>query len=305
MKKFTTRLPRFIVFSLVALMAALSVTGCSTTTHSPAHSHVEGRLTAGQPNAMRDSHEQLTSALWFQTAAEYRVDSAAKYRAAQQILVTTLTNTSWTAALEQTDDASKLPAAVIMDLDETVLDNSRFQGQLVLDRTNYTDALWAEWVAKFDAAAIPGALDFISRAQALGVKVIFVTNRTRDEETHTRMNLAKLGITLPKDEDTVLTKAEKPDWGSDKTSRRSYLAQRYRIVMLVGDDLGDFIGGARATPEKRIEMAEKHQSYWGERWVLLNNPSYGSWDSALYGHDFKKHDTTVLQEKLGRVKGFK
>lgn len=254
---------------------------------------------------MRDSHELLTSALWFQTAAEYRVDSIFKYRAGTQTLVTAIGDVSWTAALEQTNDASKLPPAVVMDLDETVLDNSRFEGQLVLDRTNYTDGLWAAWVAKTNAAAVPGSLDFIRSAQKLGAMVIFVTNRTHDEEASTRSNLMNLGITLPADEDTVLTKKEKPDWGSDKMSRRSYIAQRYRIVMLVGDDLGDFITGARTTPEKRVEIAEKYQAYWGERWVLLNNPAYGSWDSALYGHDFEKHDAKVLQEKLSRVKGFK
>ncbi len=253
----------------------------------------------------RDSHEQLNATLWFQTAAEYRADALAKYTAAFRTLTNALATPSWTAALEQTGDASKLPAAVIMDLDETVLDNSRFQGQLALDRTNYTEALWAEWVAKRDASAIPGAIEFIRKVRELGVKVVFITNRTKREEDDTRTNLAKLGIEVPADEDTVLTKLERPEWGSDKTNRRAVVAARHRVLMLFGDDLGDFTGGAKTTPEERIVLAEKHQAWWNERWVLLSNPAYGSWEGALYGHDVKKHDAAVLREKLGRVKGFK
>jgi acid phosphatase len=254
---------------------------------------------------VRDSHENLNGTLWYQTSAEFRVDSASKYRIARQTLDTALANKGWTAALEQTGNVKSLPVAVIMDLDETVLDNSPAQGQQVIDRKPYVPATWSEWIALADAAAVPGAIDFIKYAQLKGVTVFFVTNRTKDEEPKTRENLQKFGISLPNDLDTVLTKGEQPDWSSDKGTRRKFVANKYRIALLIGDDLGDFLSGAKDTPQKRVTMAEQHPNWWGERWILLINPLYGSWEGALYGHDFSMPDDQVLKLKFDQVKGFK
>jgi len=254
----------------------------------------------------RDTHERLTGALWAQTSAEFRVDSLAKYRQALLTLQKATADKSWTAALEQTGDPSGLKqTAVIMDLDETVLDNSRFQAELALQRAPYLDPVWAEWVKLEDAGSIPGAVAFIKAAEAMGVTIFFVTNRTTAEEQNTRNNLAKLGLTLPTTVDTVLTKNEKPTWGSDKGTRRAEIAATYRILMLVGDDLGDFATGAKDTPANRVALADKYASYFGERWVLIANPLYGSWESALYNHDFTKPDEEVLKLKFDQLKGFK
>lgn len=254
----------------------------------------------------RDTHERLTGALWAQTSAEYRVDSLAKYRQALLTLQKATADKSWTAALEQTGDPSGLKqTAVIMDLDETVLDNSRFQAELALQRAPYLDSVWADWVKLEDAGSIPGAVDFIKAAEALGVTIFFVTNRTTAEEQDTRNNLAKLGLTLPTTVDTVLTKNEKPAWGSDKGTRRAEIAASYRILLLIGDDLGDFATGAKDTPANRVALADKYATYFGERWVLIANPLYGSWESALYNHDFTKPDSEVLKLKFDQLKGFK
>ena len=82
--------------------------------------------------------------------------------------------------------------------------------------------------------------------------------------------------------DTVLTRGEQEGWTSDKTTRREAIAERYRLILLVGDDFNDFIS-ARLPRAERDRLVERYQDRWGERWIVLPNPTYGSWESALYG----------------------
>lgn len=249
----------------------------------------------------RDSHELLAATLWMQTSAEYRADSEAAYRWARITLDRALAEPGWTAALEQTSVAPGSPPAVIMDLDETVLDNSRFEGELIKRRTVYSPALWSEWVAKAEAEAVPGAVEFIRYAESKGVTVFFVTNRNQAEEAGTRANLAKLGISASTNPDRVLVSGEN-GWTSDKTARRAEVAKTHRILLLVGDDLGDFVSGNRAPPAERRALAERYKDRWGERWVLLANPLYGSWDQVLYDREMTEEQQ--LKRKLEQVRGF-
>lgn len=279
----------------IATLAALLVTACASAPISPS-------ATAGGP-APR-AHELLAATLWMQTSAEYRIDTRVKYAGATAMLDVALADASWTAALEQTGDASSLPPAVVMDLDETVFDNNPFQGQLVRQGGRYTPALWSQWVARAEAEALPGAVEFIRYAQSRGVAVIYITNRTASEEAATRVNLARMGVPLSDRDDTILSRGERPEWAeSDKSTRRREVAARYRILLMVGDDMGDFLP-SREAPEARVRLAERHGSRWGRSWILLANPAYGSWEASLYGFDTSKADAAILAEQNAWVKGF-
>ncbi len=256
-------------------------------------------VAAAARSCCRDTHEQLQGALWMETAAEYRMLAGTTYRAATGALAAALADPTWTAATEQTADASTLPPAVILDLDETVLDNSRFQGELVLRRIPYTSAVWKEWVALEAAGLVPGAKPFLDDARARGVAIYFVTNRSVGDEAHTLANLRALGIDASADD--VMSVGEN-GWTSDKTARRQLIAATHRIVMLFGDDLNDFIP-AKLTPERRVAEAEKHSAWWGTRWFVLPNPMYGSWERALYGNEPGLSDREILLRKLARVRG--
>ena len=95
-------------------LAAAICCGCSLTVKTPAN-------------------DGLTSTLWVRTAAEYRAASLQTYNTALQTIDRAVGDPGWTAALEQTGDCADLPPAVVMDVDETVLDNARYQAQTVLD----------------------------------------------------------------------------------------------------------------------------------------------------------------------------
>lgn len=231
----------------------------------------------------RETHEVLNALLWMQTSAEYRTLTTLTYRQATAALDLALGDKAWTAALEQEGNFQDLPPAVVLDLDETVLDNQPFDGRLIKDGTKFTSSRWEEWVNEADARALPGSLEFITEAQRRGIAVFFITNRRAKHEALTRRNLERLGLTLSTEPDAVLSEGEAPfDWPSDKSSRRRYLAERYRILLLIGDDLRDFVVGAQDTPEARMALAQHHRARWGVSWFLIPNPMYGTWETALF-----------------------
>lgn len=221
------------------------------------------------------------SIVWFRTSVEYRAVTTQAYRLATLMLDRALADTTWTAAFEQTGAFGSKAPAVILDVDETVLDNSESQERDVRDGAAYSEARWAVWCNERRAVPIPGALEFTRAAAAKGVAVFYVTNRDRALEQATRDNLAKYGFPLDPIRDTVLTRAERPEWASsDKSSRRSVVAQDYRILLLVGDDFGDFVQGARSTMGARKALDEANAAMWGVKWIALPNPMYGSWKTA-------------------------
>ena len=229
-------------------------------------------------------HQKLLPTLWVQTTPEWRALCEQAYLTARLALDPALRHKKQSAALEQAGQPfSRKKPAVILDIDETVLDNSPGQARQVAANTDFVAKDWAGWVNEAKAQAIPGAVEFCRYARSRGVRVFFITNRDTADEPATRRNLELRGFPLDADIDTVLTRGEKPEWNtSDKATRRQAVAATHRIVMLIGDDLGDFLPGVRVPPEKRRELAAPYRERWGRQWIVLPNPGYGSWEEALY-----------------------
>ncbi|HJU86442.1 MAG TPA: HAD family acid phosphatase [Gemmatimonadota bacterium] len=228
-------------------------------------------------------HPTLFATLWQQTSAEYRASALQAYDAAREDLPIALADSGWTAAVEQEGhDFSTLPPAVVLDVDETVLDNSPQQARTILAGRSFDPEAWGAWVDEARAPAVPGARDFLALADSLGVAVFYVTNRDHPLEESTRRNLEAEGLPLDPELDTVLSRGEREGWGSDKASRRAAVAERYRILLLVGDDFNDFVS-ARLPREERDRLLERYRDRWGDRWFMIPNPVYGSWENALYG----------------------
>src|SRR5688572_32887104 len=141
--------------SALFIAAFLASASCAARTESPA---------AAPATPAAATHENLNAVVWMQTALEYEASALQAFRLAQMQVDAALSNPAWTAAIEQTADASKLPPAVIVDVDETVLDNSYYQARMIRDRTEYSSATWDPWVQEARATAIPGALAFAKYA---------------------------------------------------------------------------------------------------------------------------------------------
>jgi len=236
------------------------------------------------------THENLNSTLWIQTAVEYRGLALQAYATAGLMLDRALADTSWTAALEQAETAGygRLRPAVVLDVDETVLDNSAYQARLVRDDAVYASDTWAAWVEEAQATPVPGAVAFTQEAVSKGIAVVYLTNRRAEQEAATRRNLAAYGFPVEEGYDAVITRGERPEWASgDKASRRRAVAETFRLLLLVGDNLGDFMGEVEAAPAERAAMAAPYEAFWGSRWILLPNPQYGSWEGALFDYDYR------------------
>jgi acid phosphatase len=228
----------------------------------------------------------LDATLWVQTAAEYEAVARSIYAGALNDLPALLADSSITAALEQESTYSALPPAVVLDVDETVLDNSPYQARLLIAGEAYDSKTWADWVEERIARPVPGAVEFTREADRKGITVFYVTNRRDYQEQATRDNLDALGFPLREGLDVILTRGERPEWGSDKGTRRMVVSQTHRVLMLVGDDLNDFVDVAGLSVGERDEVASLYEEYWGRRWRMLPNPTYGSWERALFDSDF-------------------
>lgn len=166
--------------------------------------------------------------------------------------------------------------AVILDADETVLDNSTYQKERAALGEGYTSESWNAWVRRVEATPLPGAADFIANVRALGGRVAIVTNRTEAVCPATRENLVRVGIVV----DVVLCR---PPESSDKNPRFRAVQQGTTgadlppvdVLMWLGDNIQDFPG----LDQNLRVMAGPSVPAFGDSYFLLPNPMYGSWES--------------------------
>lgn len=254
--------------------------------------------------------DALNATLWQQQSMEYRGNALQAWRAASLALPRALKDKSWTASLEQQKmpikQWRKLPPAIVVDVDETILDNSPVNARFLAKGVGgYSQEMWNAWTAEKRANSIPGALAFLKDAQEKGVTVFYVTNRGSEEEESTRANLEAQGFKVAEARgdlgDSLLMRAEKPEWSSDKSTRREAIARHYRIVLLGGDDLNDFFT-ARLPPAERMARALPYEAWWGVRWIILPNPTYGSWEDSLLDFDRTLAAAQASERKLKLLK---
>lgn len=273
--------------ALRLVLPLLLLSGCAARTAPPT---TPSGVTVEAPSvapgmlveAIRAGHPALYATAWTQASAEYAALSTSVYGTATAHLAAAVADPGWSALPGDGAAEDARPPAVILDLDETVLDNSPWQVRSMEDGTAYPTG-WEAWCLEAQATAVPGVAGFLEAAEAAGVAIFYVSNRKAPVEEATRANLTALGLPLPDDgEDRVLLRGERPEWTSDKTTRREHVAATYRVVMLVGDNLGDFVE-VEATPEARQAAVAEHGPWWGTRWFMLPNPIYGSWMPSLTG----------------------
>lgn len=275
----------------------LLVAGCAKSTTDRA---IDGISVKRAVDAL--PHEDLDAALWMRTSAEYHAICLQTYAVATRNLELALKDPTWSAipsqalALTRTPpDGPSLPPAVILDVDETVLDNSPYQVTQIDAQGEYEPKTWEAWAQRGAAAPMAGVADFVNACRRMNVAVFYVTNRTIHQERATVRNLLEHHLLEEDVVDHVLTKEERDDWVTDKESRRQFLAARYRVLLVLGDDLNDFAStGNKPSSAARLEVCEQHKHLWGNRWLMLPNANYGGWERSLYGFD----DSVPHAEKL-------
>ena len=231
--------------------------------------------------------DNLNAVAWMQTSVEFRLVAGQTFRSALVQLDKAIKTPAWDAlpAADREAPATGLPPAIIVDVDETVLDNSPYQARLIRDERTHDDALWDAWVQERAARPTPGALEFAKAAAAREVTIYYLSNRTAAQGPATLDNLRKAGFPV-KDDSQFLGKGTVVEGceakGSDKGCRRRLVGRTHRVLMQFGDQLGDFTDIASNTPQGREQAARPDLGWIGERWFVLPNPAYGSWEPALF-----------------------
>ena len=248
------------------------------------------------------ANDNLNAVAWVQTSVEYRALSEQTYRAAADHLDIALKEKHWDALVpeERGNAATGLKPAVVMDVDETVLDNSPYQARLVRDDAEYDEVTWDQWVAEKKAKPLPGVVDFAKAANAKGVTVLYISNRAVHLKEATLANVRAVGLPVADDSvvlglGTVVEGCEQN--GSEKNCRRRLAGQKYRVLMQFGDQIGDFVEVVSNTREGRDQLYDEYNDWFGERWWMLPNPTYGSWEPALFNNDWAQPREARRQAK--------
>ncbi|MEO8460971.1 MAG: HAD family acid phosphatase, partial [Dokdonella sp.] len=240
------------------------------------------------------ANDNLNAVAWTQTAIEHDLIVREIYRSAGEKLLKALADRSWDALSrdDRTTPIKGLRPAVILDIDETVLDNSPYQARLVRNNVDFNEFTWAQWCREKSARALPGALEFAQLAAKHHVTVFYLSNRAQDLNEATLENLRALGFPLATNQPVFLGlgtifKGCEQD-GSEKGCRRQLVGQRHRVLLQLGDQLGDFVDVLANTPDGRRAAVAPYLGWIGERWFVLPNPTYGSWEPALFNNDWSQ-----------------
>ena len=248
------------------------------------------------------AHDNLNAVAWVQTSVEYRAITTQTFRAAADHLDAALKEKHWDALVpdERGNAATGLKPAVVMDVDETVLDNSPYQARLIRDGKEYDEISWDQWVAEKKAKPLPGVVDFAKAAAEKGVTILYISNRAVHLKEATLANLREAGLPVADDSvflglGTVLEGCEQN--GSEKNCRRRLAGQKYRVLMQFGDQIGDFVQVEANTREGRQALFDEYDDWFGERWWMLPNPTYGSWEPALFNNAWDQPAAARTQAK--------
>lgn len=247
--------------------------------------------------------------LWMQTSAEYQALCRQTFNSALREIRQTAKKAKRRHGRPVGPD--KKPLAVVADLDETILDNARFQSEMDaavwangMD-IGFTPKRWEQWERDnpVEVGLVPGAGPFIAEVEQLKIVMVYVSNRLEDLKASTIRALAHNGVNtqgleLDTEVRLLLKEPEKPG-GSSKLGRIKQVDEKYHVVAYLGDNLGDFPASPEPSQDRTRQLAARRQyvessaDLWGTRYFMLPNPVYGSWDQIL---------PKTVQERMGLLK---
>ena len=277
-------------------LAAALLAGCASVPKSsaPVVSTTPGvaAVTTAPLQAGPAANDNLNAVAWAQTSIEHDLIYRQTYAQASEKLLLALKDRSWDALPrgERTNPVKGLKPAVILDIDETVLDNSPYQARLVREGGSFNETTWAQWCREEAAKPLPGALEFTRLAARHGVTVFYLSNRAHDLNQPTLDNLRAAGFPIAANETvflglgTVVKGCEQV--GSNKGCRRTLIGRNHRVLLQAGDQIGDFVDVPVNNLDSRRDAVAPYLQWIGERWFVLPNPTYGSWEPALFNNDW-------------------
>ncbi|AVG12288.1 5'-nucleotidase, lipoprotein e(P4) family [Paenibacillus larvae] len=265
-----------ITFIYIAVLSA-SLAACSGTSEKNIPKEEKTKLT----------DQQLMADLWFQTAGETKALYYQGYNIGRLKLDTALAK-----------GTNKKPA-IILDLDETVLDNSPYQAMTVKEGKTYPYK-WDEWIDKAESEALPGAIDFLKYAESKGVDIYYISDRRINQLDATIKNLEHVDAPQATKEHVLLKDPQE----KGKEKRREIVSQKNDIVLLFCDNLSDFTDFDHKSVKERNNMVDETKEQFGDKYIIFPNPMYGNWESALYDYNSDKSDQEKIEIRQKNLKTF-
>ncbi len=246
-------------------------------------------ISCQKPQLSNTNEHLVMATLYQQTAAEYRALCYQAYNLGKWRLSTML----------DTLKSDKKPA-IVVDIDETVLDNSPYEAFLIKTNKHYP-AGWQDWLAAAEAKPVPGALEFLKWADQKGVDIFYVSNRKEDSKSFTMQNLANLGFPQVEEGHLFLRTTT-----SSKEERRQAILKTHVILLLFGDNLNDFAQiFEHKSISERFKAVDQVKEEFGRRFIVLPNAMYGEWEGAVYDYQWQAAPEVKRQLRLKALKPFK
>jgi 5'-nucleotidase (lipoprotein e(P4) family) len=238
-------------------------------------------------NSVRIKEEKyLTSVLWQQTSAEYRALCYQAYNLAELRVLENVTNA--------------VSKAIVIDVDETILDNSPYRAERI--KNDEFSEYFGFWIKQEKAEAVPGALEFLNKADSLGFKIFYITNRDEKDREYTFNNLKKIKFPQVTSEHLLMRQNKV----SDKSGRRESISEKYEIILLIGDNLVDFsqVFYGDSLQDRKI-MTDRYKNNFGKKFIVLPNPNHGRWLKMFYNRDDKLSEEEKRNSMIKALKGIK
>ncbi|MEH7072481.1 5'-nucleotidase, lipoprotein e(P4) family [Neobacillus drentensis] len=227
------------------------------------------------------SEQNTMSVLWFQKAGEAKGLYYQGYNLGKMRL---------DKIMSKKRGRNNLKPAIVLDIDETILDNSPHQAWYVLAGRK-VPFNWNEWFKRTEAKPLPGAVEFLQYANSLGVEIFYISNRYESQKTATIMNLKNVGAPQVDLKHVLL----KQPGEIGKETRRRLVAKTHEIILLFGDNLGDFSGFDRLSVSNRNNAVVRLKGEFGKKLILFPNPMYGDWEGAIYNYTSKLSDEEKIK----------
>ncbi|WP_372773956.1 5'-nucleotidase, lipoprotein e(P4) family [Pantoea sp. WEP] len=255
-------------------LIALTLTGCA----QPQKQLAQQQL--GQ--------QSVLAVNWFQQSGEYQALSWQAFNTARM-------------AFDNAPSLTGKPKAVIVDLDETMIDNSAYSAWQAKNGQPFSGKTWSAWTQARQATAVPGAVEFANYVNSHGGTMFYVSNRDQKDYAATVDNLNKLGFSGVSDKTVRLSTGN-----SNKQARFDAIKNAgYNVVLYIGDNLNDF-GGAtwhQGNAQRQQFVTLNHQRF-GTQFIVLPNPLYGDWESGMAENYNKLTPEQQLQVRESRMKAW-
>jgi len=251
-------------------MKKILLTGCLIL----AFAVVPAQKTAKKKSQNNEATSLINATAWVQNSGEFAALNLQAYQFAKLRLAQIIAQ-----------EPSEKPRAIVLDIDETVLDNSRYEAFVIETGSEFNQEDWQKWTGLAQAEPIPGALDFLNFTKNNNVEIFYLTNRSENEREATLKNLKEQNFPYADNEHLILKTSE-----SSKENRRQKIAEKFNIVLFFGDNLSDFsdiyyrVADGKTAREKVLENPE----LFGTKFILLPNPMYGDWENTLYKNNTDK-----------------